>query len=380
MKQSELWNTLSDLIRINSVNPAYADGRPERTIQEYVFRFFSSHAIPVFWQEVLPDRSNVIGKLPGRNPDRRLVFEAHSDTAGIEGMVIPPFEPNVSGGRMYGRGSCDTKAGLAAMMHALADIKRFGKVPTCEVWVVAAVDEEFAYRGVLKLRQGLQAGAAVVAEPTEMKMTAASKGCLRWRITVTGKSAHSSKPDLGVNAIHQMARVLFALQKEEAHLQSIHHALVGSPTFNVGRIEGGTQVNIVPEKCWIEVDRRLIPGEDPAAVLRSHEDLLQTLRNSNGNLEVNMEPPLIQDCPLETPLDSEIVLRTAHVLRGIGIDDRPVGVSFGSDASKLAQIGIPSIILGPGSIDHAHTPDEYVELDQVEQAFLAYRELMRVFE
>ena len=93
-----------------------------------------------------------------------------------------------------------------------------------------------------------------------------------------------------------------------------------------------------------------------------------------------MEPPLIQDCPLETPLDSEVVLRTAHVLRGIGIDDRPVGVAFGSDASKLAQIGIPSIILGPGSIDHAHTPDEYVELDQVEQAFLAYRELMRVFE
>lgn len=376
----ELIQTLADLVRINSVNPAYPHGAPEEEIQRYVLDFFQRRGIAAVEQEVLPRRANVIASLPGRNPDRRIVFEAHSDTAGIEGMTIPPFEPAVRNGRLHGRGACDTKAGLAAMMHALADLKRPGAAPPCEVWVVSAVDEEHRYRGVLKLREKLRASAAVISEPTELRMAVASKGCLRWRITVQGKAAHSSKPHLGVNAIQQMARLLVALESESERLGSVRHPLVGSPSLNVGLIEGGTQVNIVPGSCSITLDRRLIPGEDPDRVLAGYEEFLAKLQGVEPGLEVTAEPPMVQDWPLETPADSPISARASEALRGAGLDPRATGVPFGSDASKFAQAGIPAIILGPGSIDQAHAAEEYVALEQVEQAFVVYRQVMTSFE
>ena len=163
---------------------------------------------------MLPGRSNVIARLPGRNPGRRVVMEAHMDTASITGMSIPPFEPSVQDGRLYGRGSCDTKGGLAAMMHALAWFKENSIKPACEVWLAGAVDEEYMFRGVVALCDGLQADAAIVAEPTELRAIIASKGVLRWKVRTKGKAAHSSKPHLGVNAISHMAKVISALDRE----------------------------------------------------------------------------------------------------------------------------------------------------------------------
>src|SRR5438105_1803722 len=151
MRSAELIETLADLVRINSVNPAYAHGRTEEEIQTYVLRFFRNHGLEAFEQEVLPGRANAVGRLNGRVPGRRLVFEAHSDTAGVEGMAREPFVPELRDGRLYGRGACDTKAGLAAMLHAIADLKAEGTAPPAEIWVAATVDEEHAYRGVLKL-------------------------------------------------------------------------------------------------------------------------------------------------------------------------------------------------------------------------------------
>jgi acetylornithine deacetylase len=295
-------------------------------------------------------------------------------------MVIPPFDPQIKNDRVYGRGACDTKAGLAAMMHAMSDLKKSGEQPCSEVWVVSAVDEEHTYRGVLKLREKLQATAAVVSEPTEVRMMISSKGCLRWRIIVQGKAAHSSKPDLGANAIEHMARLVCLLREHSAHLKRFKHPLVGSPTLSVGLIHGGTQVNVVPGSCWIEVDRRLVPGEEPEKVLSDYRELLMGFCATHPDIEVVMEPPALQDQPLETPADCALVSHTARVLQEIGLDPRPCGVPFGSDASKLSRAGIPSIILGPGSIEQAHTVDEFVEIEQVEKAFVAYQRLMRVFE
>jgi acetylornithine deacetylase/succinyl-diaminopimelate desuccinylase-like protein len=136
MNHQGLLRTLSDLIHINSVNPAYLAGRPEKEIQDFVFEFFSSRGIDAVEQQVSPGRANVIAKLPGRNTSRRIIFEAHSDTAGVENMAIAPFEPEIKHGRIYGRGACDTKAGLAAMMHAAADLKCSNASLSSEVWVV----------------------------------------------------------------------------------------------------------------------------------------------------------------------------------------------------------------------------------------------------
>jgi acetylornithine deacetylase len=380
MAYAGLMETLADLIRVNSVNPAFDPAHSEAEVQRFVLNFFKTREIEVWEQPVLPGRPNVIARLAGRNSSRRIVFEAHCDTAGVEGMVVPPFDPQIKNGRLYGRGACDTKAGLAAMMLAVSDLKKSGQEPPCDVWAVSAVGEEHSFPGVLKLREGLQAAAAVVSEPTEMKMIVASKGCLRWRITVHGKAAHSSKPHLGVNAIDHMARLVCLLQEQSSHLERLDHPLVGSPTLNIGMIQGGTQVNIVPAACWIEVDRRLVPGEDPDKVLSGYGELFSDFRASHPGIEVVMEPRALRDVPLETPAGSALVVCTAQVLKEMGLDPRPYGVPFGSDASKLSAVGIPSIILGPGSIEQAHTADEFVEIEQVEGAFVAYRQIMRVFE
>jgi acetylornithine deacetylase/succinyl-diaminopimelate desuccinylase family protein len=376
---SELSTLFSDLIRINSVNPAYDPTSSEAAIQKFVAKYLVDNHLDITEQPVLPGRPNIIAKIPGKNPERRIIFEAHCDTAGTTGMTVPAFTPETRDGFMYGRGSCDIKAGLAAMILALVELKRSGRRPPSEVWVVSAVDEEHSYRGVWELRKELKASAAVVAEPTEMKMAVASKGCLRWRIRVTGKAAHSSKPHLGINAIEHMSLVIQSLRGHERELAVIKHPLLGSPTLNVGIIHGGTQVNVVPETCWIEVDRRLIPGEEPEQVFQQYSDLLAAIRTEQ-NVDVSAEPPSLVDWPLETSETSSIVLHTSRALRSVGLYDRGVGVPFGSDASKLANAGIPSIILGPGSIDQAHTANEFVSLEQVQMAFEVYREIMRNFE
>lgn len=374
----DLLDTLCDLIRINSINPAYSNGRNEEEIQRYIAGFFTRAGIPIEWQEVSPGRANVVGKLKGRNPGRRLVLEAHVDTAGIDNMTVSPFEPDLRDGRLYGRGACDTKGGLAAMMHAVLAVHRSGTVPPSDVWLAAVVDEEHSYRGVLRLCEGLSATGAIVAEPTDLRVVVASKGCLRWRVTVTGRAAHSSKPHLGVNAITRMARFIVALEEEEQHLKASRHPLVGSPTINVGVIQGGAQVNIVPDECFIEIDRRLIPGETLTDVQHRYELLPETLRTQFPDLHVS-QSPLISDWPMETSTDAEIVRIACDVLKNAQLDPEPVGVPFGSDASKLVRIGVPSIVLGPGSIDQAHTADEFVPADEVVKAASLYEEIIRRF-
>ncbi|MFN0168809.1 MAG: M20 family metallopeptidase [Bryobacteraceae bacterium] len=376
---SPVLETLAKLVSINSINPSYDNGRPEAEINAWTEEFFRGHGIATRRQEVLPGRPNVIAVLPGRT-ERRLVFEAHVDTASINGMTIPPFEPVVANGRMYGRGSCDTKAGLAGMMHAIVSLKHDGITPPAEIWVAAAADEEFSFKGVLKLCEGLVAHGAVVAEPTENRLVVAHKGVLRWVIRTRGKAAHSSKPHLGVNAISHMAKIVAAIEADAERLSRNRHPLVGPGTANVGVIRGGVQVNFVPDTCEIEIDRRLIPGERPDAVLADYQAMLDRLAAEDPAIDCVMDPPMLVDGPLETAPDSPIARLGSSILRDLGLPDEPSGVPYGSDASKLSHIGVPSLLFGPGSIDQAHAAVEWVGCGQVEQAEQFYREMMVRFE
>jgi acetylornithine deacetylase len=367
-------DTLADLVHINSVNPAYRDGVSEAGVAEYMRHFFHEYGIETVEQTVLTGRPNLIAKLPGRDPSRRVVFEAHMDTAGVEGMSIQAFEPEVRGGKMYGRGSCDTKAGLAGMMCAMASLVQEGHTPPCEIWVAGTADEEFSYRGVLRLCEGLRANGAIVAEPTSLRLVIATKGCVRFRMVVHGKAAHSSKPQLGVNAISQMAKVVSVLEQDAGSLADKTHPLLGPETFNIGTITGGTQVNVVPESCVIEIDHRLLPGEEPEGILQRYRDLIRNIPGVRAEVQ-----PLLQDIPLETPTESAVVLVASEILASLGLDEKPCGVPYGSDASKLSRAGVPSIVIGPGSIDEAHGPTEFVECAEVEQAFEFYRKFMLAF-
>jgi acetylornithine deacetylase len=360
--------TLASLVRINSVNSFYEGGPGEREIATWVRSFFEERGIEVWEQEVFPGRPNVIARLPGRDPSRRVILEAHMDTVSVQGMTIPPFEPRVEDGRLYGRGSCDTKAGLAAMMHAVASLHADGITPPCEVWMAAVVDEEFSYRGVVKLCEGLTAHAALVAEPTGLRAVIAGKGVLRWRIVVRGKAGHSSKPQLGVNAISHAARIVLAIEEDHARLAAKVHPLLGPATVNVGIIRGGVQVNFVPDTCAIEIDRRLLPGETGTAVLAHYQDLLDGLKAQHPTLDAILEPPMISDEALETAPDSPPAILAGALLAERGLDGTLCGVPFASDASKLSRQGIPSLVFGPGSIDQAHAAVEFVDIAQVEQA------------
>jgi acetylornithine deacetylase/succinyl-diaminopimelate desuccinylase family protein len=373
---SSVIETLADLVRINSVNSSYEGGPGEGEIAAYVKRFFDQRGIETSEQEVFPGRPNVIARLPGRDSNRRIVLEAHTDTVSVKGMTIPPFEPTIRDGRMYGRGSCDTKAGLATMMHALASLKEEGITPPCEVLLAAAVDEEYSYRGVVRLCEGLKADAAIVAEPTELRAVIATKGVLRCRIVVHGRSAHSSKPHLGVNAITHMARVIAAIEADNERMLSVTHPLVGHGTCNVGVISGGVQVNFVPDRCAIEIDRRLLPGERASDAVAHYRQLLRSIGGITADVE---EPLLLVDEALDTPAESAVVQTATRVLGEMGLNADPCGVPFGCDASKLSRAGIPSIVFGPGSIDRAHTADEYIELDQVERAYEFQRRFLLSF-
>jgi acetylornithine deacetylase/succinyl-diaminopimelate desuccinylase family protein len=371
---------LQDLVSINSVNSFYVGGPGEGACATYVSDFWKGLGIEYRVEDALPGRPNVLARLPGRNSNRRLLLEAHMDTVSVEGMTIPPFAPEIKRGRMYGRGSCDTKAGLAGMMLALERAKREGVVPACDVFMAAVMDEEHSCLGIRHLCKSYTADAAIVAEPTELALVVASKGVLRWRIHTHGRAAHSSKIELGINAIHHMARLIVSLEDHHRTIQQTVHPLLGRATANVGLIAGGVQVNFVPDRCVIEIDRRVLPGESHQEILDQYRRIIAEIEAVVQNACFELGPTTTLEPCLDTAPDQPIVKCAATVLRKLGMDDTLRGVAYGSDAGRLQEAGVPSILYGPGSIDQAHTADEYVEIDQVEKAHEFYYAMLREFE
>ena len=371
---ADVTDLLARLVAIDSVNPAFG-GPGEAGVAAAVERYFHEVGLETFRQPVQPGRENVVAVLPGRDRARRVVLEAHMDTVSVAGMAIPPFEPVVREGRLHGRGACDTKAGLAAMMQAVADLHRAGTVPPCDVWMAAVVDEEHVFTGVLALVSGLVAEAAVVAEPTSLRIVTATKGVLRFRITVHGRAAHSSRPELGASAISAAARLVLALDEAHGALGRDRHPLLGAATGSVGTIAGGVQINIVPEACTLAVDRRLLPGESANAVLGEYGRLVARVLG-DGPCRATVEPPLLVDEALETDSSAPIVEAAQAAAAGLGLEPAPLGVPYGSDASKFSRHGVPAVVFGPGSIDLAHAADEWVPVDEVSQAVQFYRELV----
>lgn len=376
---SPLIETLVDLVRIDSVNPEWG-GPGEGRIADYVESFLGEAGIKTNRSEVLPGRENVIARIPGEDRTRSLLLEAHMDTVSAAGMSIDPFAAKLSDGRLWGRGSCDTKAGLAAMLHAMVAINSDNQKPAIDIILAAVVDEEHLFRGVLDFIRSLNSGelpsGAIVAEPTELRPVRATKGVLRWCVSARGRSAHSSTPHLGASAISAMADVIKAIDSDPP---TGNHDLVGPPTCSIGTIQGGRQINFVPDECRIQIDRRMIPGESAAEVHNYHDGLLNPARELHPDVRIENESPFVADEAMETPADESIVRAASEVLTSIDLPSDSIGVPFGCDASKLSRAGIPSIVFGPGSIDRAHTADEYVEIDQVEKASEFYRNLIMRF-
>lgn len=391
--------TLADLVRIPSVNPM---GRPvngeiyyEHRVTAWLEDLFKRLNLPYERQPVAPLRDNILLRVDGPKTGRGsriLLLEAHQDTVPVDGMTIPPFTPEIRDGRIYGRGSCDIKGGLAAMLCAVARLaeERPRKRPT--VVLACTVNEEHGFTGATALANAFGGKsderlkllpsvpeATVVAEPTQLNVVVAHKGAVRWRCHTQGKATHSSQPQLGENAIYYMGDVIQALeqyaQNTVPHLAE--HPLAGHPTLSVGLISGGISVNTVPDKCTIEIDRRVLPVEDPEAAYRHAVDAV--------NAFVPVGTPLLHDPPymmtrgLKDDNNQLLAQALGDAARAHGASGESIGVPFGTNAPHYAAMGCPTVVFGAGSIDQAHTADEWLDLGQLQAATDILYDFIREF-
>lgn len=365
---------LSDLIAIPSVNPLHREETAppygEAALGSYVARYARDLGLVAEFQSALPGRDNVLVRLPGASARPPLLLECHLDTVpGWEGEPNP-FQARVADGRLYGRGACDVKGTLAAMLLALRQVLRGGVQPVRGVVLAAAVDEEHRARGVHALADsGERFEAAIVGEPTELAIVVAHKGCIRWQLTTRGRSVHSSKAELGQNAVEDMIDILADLRRDLLpRLAERRHPSLGAPTLTIGTFHGGDAVNVVPDRCVVEIDRRMVPGETAEEVDAELRAAVVRVARGYPRARIEVSAPFVAESPLATPPDAAIVRELSAAIQRQGVPVEQLAVPYGTDASALQAIGVPSVVFGPGTIDVAHTRDESVEIAQVVQA------------
>jgi acetylornithine deacetylase len=373
----ETTRLLRDLVALPSVNPM---GRPlagpdihEHRVTDYLEQFFRALGVSFERQPVAPLRDNIVAWTDAPASSATLIFEAHQDTVPTDNMTVEPFAARIENGRLYGRGACDIKGGMAAMLAAFARLVRDKPQGAARVVMACTVDEEFTFLGVQRLVEGKlrdrfsNVVGAIVAEPTQLHIVDTHKGAVRWDLTTIGQSCHSSRPERGINAIYRMAVLLPFIERYAEELRASHgHPRLGPATLSVGRIEGGTSVNTVPDQCRVEIDRRLLPGEKAPAALEHLHDYLR--RHVDPSLAFSFSAPWLSAPALNSAGSEQLVARLGAAIDGVIGTHQVQAVPYGTDAAPLAESGIPSVVFGPGDIARAHTCDEWVPLDEVEQA------------
>jgi len=381
--------TLADLVRRPSVNPMgrdvsgpeYLEGR----VTDYLVQRFMSAGIPWVRQAVGPGRDNFLARLDATVPAApTILWDAHQDTVPADGMSIEPFTPVVRDGRLSGRGSCDVKGGMAAMLVALDRLRQSGRSRQVNVVFAASVNEEFGFTGAkavarlwttpagelapsdLPARElmGGRPVAAVVAEPTELDIVTQHKGAVRWRVRVHGVACHSAFPERGVNAIHAAGRAILAVEALGGELltrQPDHPC--GPPTVNLGTIRGGMGVNLVPDLVVLEIERRVVPGESPR---EARDEVIARIAAACGDARIEHDEPFLESAGLPAPDDGIWTDRLVAAAAVRGVVPRRIAARYGTNASIYSAAGVPSVVFGPGSIAQAHTADEWIDLAQVD--------------
>jgi acetylornithine deacetylase/succinyl-diaminopimelate desuccinylase-like protein len=332
----------------------------EKSVAAFLATFAKRAGLDVEFQPVLPGRPNLIVNLQPRGKIHQTILLApHLDTVDADDAQFIPRRKN---GRLHGRGAADTKGSAAAMLAALYELSESKSRPReTEIIFAGLADEEHAQAGSHALvAGGFKADLAIVGEPTRLQVVTAHKGSLWLELETQGKAAHGAMPQLGRNAVHEMARIVQLLETEYAtRLRSRRHRLLGHGTVNVGTICGGTQPNIVPDRCAITVDRRTLPGETDGGVRREIAAFLGSRELRPKMTSTKLAPAL----PLETNPKLPLV---RQFLRSLG-QRQPAGVDFFCDAAVLSAGGIPSVVFGPGDIAQGHTADEWISLASLER-------------
>jgi len=374
----------SALVRIESINPGPAGddiaGSREVNISRFVHEWLTSRGVRAERREFLPGRFNVIATVPGSGP-RRLLMDAHTDTVPVEGMEGDPFSGEIRDGRVWGRGACDDKGTLASAMWAVASLARDGVTPPATIELLASADEEGGFRGIRDwVAQGPKADAAIIGEASELKLITASRGAVRFKIRTLGKAVHTCSPEHGINAINHMARVVTAIEQQvKPRMLQRTHPLLDGPRVSVSMISGGRRANIVPDECIIDIDRRMLPDETPESALAEFDEAFAELSAADETMRIIRDEPYGHVPAAECPAGHELVLASSAALAAEGLPTAIHGVPYTTHASVTAEAGIPSITIGPGSIAQAHSPVEWVDVQQVEAAARVYRRIFETF-
>ncbi|HSD84154.1 MAG TPA: ArgE/DapE family deacylase [Anaerolineae bacterium] len=367
-----LRQTLADLVHINSINPSLVPGSAgEGEVAAYVTGAMQRLGMMVTRHEPEPNRVSVVGTLPGTSNGRSLMLNGHIDTVGVENMP-QPFSGEIRDDRLYGRGAYDMKGSIAAMLAAVKALREVNLTLKGDLILATVADEEYASIGTADIASRYKPAAAIVTEPTELQLAVAHKGFVWLEVTVSGKAAHGSRPQLGIDANLKMGRFLHELERLEQELHARKpHPLIGPPTLHAAMLNGGREMSVIADRSELRIERRTIPGETEAGVVAELRALLDRLSVSDENFHAAVKSFFARE-PFEVataaPIVEAVQAAAADVLQ------RPIepnGVSFWTDAALLAAAGIPTVVFGPIGAG-AHAAEEWIDLQSVEQSALIY--------
>lgn len=368
---------LADLVAIDSINPDLVPGGAgENAIAHFMSDWLRSAHLAVHLDKVQPNRPNVIAIAKGTGGGKTLLLNGHTDTVGIAGMANP-HAPHIAANRLYGRGAYDMKCGLAACMVAIAEAKKL--TLRGDVIFTGVMDEEYAGLGTMDVAKKYEAHAAIVAEPTEMQLVIAHKGFVWFEVETHGVAAHGSRPDLGIDAITKMGAVLVELDKLNSQLLSHPtHPLLKSGSLHASLISGGQELSSYPEKCLLQIEQRILPGETPEIAEAQLNNILQRLAAQDPQFKFTLRRG-IHRTPMETAETSPIAtLIKQHAQATTHQPTKIIGAPYWTDAATLSQAGIPSVLFGPSGAG-AHAAEEWVNLESVHHCAQIYLNVIQEF-
>ena len=383
---NDVLDLLAKMISFDTVNE-YTSGVdfPERTMMEYLEEIakgwgLETNRLPIP-ASALAASYNLLITYEVSKTAQWLVFESHADTVSVDGMTVNPFQGLIKDGVIYGRGACDTKGSGAGMLWAL---KEYMELSTCanNIAVLFVTDEEATKTGTTAFVQtqlehlDWTPTGVIVGEPTLCQPVVAHNGVIRWKVSTQGVAAHSSNPSNGQSAISAMSKLILEFEKEYCSKISLTHPLTGQAACSVNTISGGTAVNIIPNFCEIEIDRRTLPGEDSEQVLKDMKAVLDSISLRDPTILIGTSTPFV-DYQLDPTVNREFALQISEILIEMGLSGEQSGAGYGTDASTYSKAGIPAVVIGPGSINQAHTKDEWLEIAELNKSVSVYKQIMK---
>ena len=358
------------LVKIDSRNPTLsADGPGERDAALALGKILEDWGFSVSISDSSPGRPNLVARLgPADSP--AMMLAGHLDTVGVEGMTHDPFSADMNGGRIYGRGSCDMKSGVAAMcVGALRAYRLAGNSPKRQIVIAAVADEEYESLGMRALLDsGIRAECAVLTEPTKLAICPAHRGFVWIEIAFTGRAAHGSRYDVGIDAIRHAGLLLAELDALEAGpLHTRSHSLLGRPSLHASTIVGGIGMSTYPDRCILRIERRTIPGESEQTAVDEVTSALERVQARRPRIEASVKLIAAQQ-PSDVAPDALVVRMLETALKAEAMPAKVEGLSAWTDAALLNAAGISAVCFGPGDIALAHAAEEFVPVDEIEKA------------